>query len=261
MAAVLPGKEEGWMSPEDRYLFDVQGFLVVRSILSAEQVKACNRALDENPQWCHQRGDEARLDGRTLPGYHPSAAVAWGDSPSPGLMGTHGRVDISITPLESPFRELVSLPAAVRLLLGIMGPYFVGGGVGGFIQTQGCEGLTLHNGGNPDGTEPDDAVDRRQRQFYRWENSARPSLQIRTGECRILYSLTPTNAGDGGFCAIPGSHKGNLSCPLALRRLEPPASIAAVVQPVLAPGDAVIFSENCQYTPLGKRLSLHTSSS
>eukprot|EP01046_Picozoa_sp_COSAG06_P078965 COSAG06_NODE_26488_length_613_cov_3.869650_1_plen_87_part_00 len=44
------------------------------------------------------------------------------------------------------------------------------------------QGLTLHNGGNPDGTEPDDAIDRRQRQFYRWENSQRVDLQIRSGE-------------------------------------------------------------------------------
>jgi ectoine hydroxylase-related dioxygenase (phytanoyl-CoA dioxygenase family) len=128
-----------------------------------------------------------------------------------------------------------------------MGPHIVSRGVGGFVQTQGCEGLTLHNGGNPDGTEPDDAAVRRERQFYRWENSARADLQMRTGETRILYSLTPTNAGDGGFCAIPGSHKGNLPCPLALRRLESSASIAAVVQPVLMPGDAVVFSENCTH--------------
>ena len=48
----------------------------------------------------------------------------------------------------------------------------------------------------------DDAVDRRQRQFYHWTNSSRPDLQMRTGESRIIYSLTASNAGDGGFVAM-----------------------------------------------------------
>ena len=133
-----------------------------------------------------------------------SAATAWGDSPSPGLMGTHGRSDISLDISRAPFKDLVAMPAVVRYMCGIIGPQLVFQGAGGFLQTKGAEGLTLHNGGNPDGTEPDDAVDRRQRQFYRWENSMRPDLQMRTGETRIIYALTPVNQGDGGFCAIPG---------------------------------------------------------
>jgi hypothetical protein len=245
--AQLPGKAEGWLSEEDRYLFDVQGFLVVRQILSPALVDACNQALDAHPEWFHERGEDARLDGRTLPGYHASAAKAWGSSPSPGLTGTHGRADISIDTGASPFKDLVALPRAVRYMVGIIGPQIVFSGAGGFLQTKGAEGLTLHNGGNPDGTEPDDAVDRRQRQFYSWTNSARPDLQMRAGESRIIYSLTPSNPGDGGFVAIPGSHKGNLPAPLALRRLQSVGASAAVVQPALLAGDAVVFSENCTH--------------
>ena len=37
-----------------------------------------------------------------------------------------------------------------------------------------AEGLTLHNGGNPDGTEPDDAVDRRHRQVSSLSTIRRP---------------------------------------------------------------------------------------
>ena len=40
-------------------------------------------------------------------------------------------------------------------------------------------------------------------------------------------------------------NRGNLPCPLALRRLESATGLAAVVQPTLAAGDAVLFSENC----------------
>ena len=164
-AGLLPGKEDGWMSDEDRYLFDAQGYLVIRGILTAAQVAACNACLDAHPEWFHERGEEARLDGRMLPGYHPSAATAWGDTPSPALTGSHGRADISLDITTSPFKELVALPRAVRYAVGAIGPHLVFQGAGGFLQTEGAEGLTLHNGGNPDGTEPDDAVDRRQRQY------------------------------------------------------------------------------------------------
>ena len=239
-----PGREQGWMRPEDRYMFDVQGFLVVRGILSPEQVAACNAALDARPETIEIRGKEARLDGRFLEGLHESAKVAWGEEPSPGLTGTHGRGDISLDLTYSPFKELVALPAAVRYMLGLVGPEVRFQGAGGMLQTEGAEGLILHNGNNPDGTEPDDAIDRRQQQFYRWEASAHPWLQMRTGQIGVNYALTPAGGGKGGFCCIPGSHKGNLPCPLELRRLESAAS-AAVIQPVLEPGDAVIFAESC----------------
>ena len=151
------------------------------------------------PEWCRLLHCSTHLRLTTA-----SAATAWGDCPSPGLTGTHGRSDISLDISRPPFKELVAMPSVVRYMCGIIGPQFVFQGAGGFLQTQGAEGLTLHNGGNPDGTEPDDAVDRRQRQFYRWENSMVPELQMRTGETRIIYALTAANQGDGGFCAIPG---------------------------------------------------------
>jgi len=91
-------------------------------MLDAATVQACNAALDAAPDLTTIRGEEARLDGRMLPGYHPSAAKAWGSTPSAALTGEHGRGDISLDVSESPFRELVALPSVVRYMLGMIGP-------------------------------------------------------------------------------------------------------------------------------------------
>jgi hypothetical protein len=63
----------------------------------------------------------------------------------------------------------------------------------------------------------------------------------------VSFALTPVGAGDGGFCCIAGSHKGNIPASLAMRRLESPQTADGVTQPVLEPGDAVIFNEACTH--------------
>ena len=47
-----------------------------------------------------------------------------------------GRSDISIDNSVSPFKELVALPAAVRLMVGVIGPHIVFSGAGGFLQSE-----------------------------------------------------------------------------------------------------------------------------
>ena len=187
-----------------------------------------------------------RLDGRALPHHHSSAAAALGTTPSKGLTGTHGRADVDLEVTTAPFAEIVALPAAMRYVLGLIGPECTYSSAGGMIQTLGAEGFILHNGGNPDGTKPEDTIDHRRWHFYRWQTSERPWLQMRTGELSINYALTSAGGGRGGFVAIAGSHKGNLPAPLELRRLESAAS-AAVTSPELMPGDAVIFTEACAH--------------
>ena len=122
-----------------RYLYEVQGYLIVRQMLDAATVQACNAALDAAPDLTTIRGEEARLDGRMLPGYHPSAAKAWGSTPSAALTGEHGRGDISLDVSESPFRELVALPSVVRYMLGMIGPQVCFSSAGGLSQTHGAE--------------------------------------------------------------------------------------------------------------------------
>jgi len=59
----------------------------------------------------------------------------------------------------------------------------------------------------------------------------------------VCMQLTHAAAGDGGFCVVPGSHKSNVAVPPALADLADPDLAAFVRQPVLEPGDALLFSE------------------
>jgi hypothetical protein len=63
--------------------------------------------------------------------------------------------------------------------------------------------------------------------------------QIWCGSVKVLIALSEVREGDGGFVALPGSHK--LEVPLALRAdyLTSPL----LVNPALGPGDVLCFTE------------------
>ena len=73
------------MDVYEKYFFDVNGYLVVEDILSAEQVAALNEAIDHNRDNIRIRKGELRLSGGV--GRH-------GGEVSIALEGTHGRGDI-----------------------------------------------------------------------------------------------------------------------------------------------------------------------
>ena len=100
------------MTEYEKYFFDVNGYLIVEDILSPEQVKALNEAIDHNPDKIRLRQGELSLAGG-----------------SPALEGTHGRGDIAgilawPEPWSQPFRDLLSHPPALRYMLELIGNGF-----------------------------------------------------------------------------------------------------------------------------------------
>lgn len=51
----------------------------------------------------------------------------------------------------NPFRKLLALPQAVRVLLDLVGPGFHYSSANGIIMDQGSEGITMHGGQRSDG--------------------------------------------------------------------------------------------------------------
>ena len=66
---------------------------------------------------------------------------------------------------------------------------------------------------------------------------------IRNGLCVFTFFLTPAKAGDGGFLAVPGSHKSNFPhlLPDDVMRLERRPHY--VIQPEVEAGDVLFFTE------------------
>ena len=92
---------------------------------------------------------------------------------------------------------------------------------------KGAEGHLLHGSSGP-GFDPS--------QYYIYQNG-----QMHNGLTVLSFQLTDVNPGDGGLCLIPGSHKGNFSCPESVKRYE---QYQEFVKPITCKaGDAVIFTE------------------
>ncbi|MET7878890.1 phytanoyl-CoA dioxygenase family protein [Micromonospora profundi] len=197
------------MNEHERYFFDVNGYIVIKGILSPEMVRLLNTALDDNSD-------------RSTTGFSLAAGAAT-------LNGTR-RQDFEDffawpEPAGDTFRRLVALPAAVRYLLEILGEGFRYDTVRATVMTTGTEGFKLHGGGGSEDTL-----------YYSFVNG-----KIRNGLVNISYSLTDVEAGDGGFACLPGSHKANLPCPVEVSRLDVGSHYVQNI-PVKA-GDAILFTE------------------
>jgi ectoine hydroxylase-related dioxygenase (phytanoyl-CoA dioxygenase family) len=201
------------MDEREKYLFDVQGFLVVRGFLTPEEVARLNAAFDANQD---KRGE----DGNSNTG--DSTTLRTGKK-----RGFFGGMLTWEAPWCEPFRELLAYPKAIPYLNTMLGrgwrmdhsPFMLCGG-------EGSEGLILHGPGhNFDGV-----------QYYIFRNGV-----MRCGMIVFQYQLADVNPGDGGFCCIPGSHKANYACPRKILEWESDPELLA--NPACKAGDLLIFNE------------------
>ena len=51
------------MNDHEKYLFDLQGYIVLEDVLSAGELKACNNAIDARMDTIQRRSDEHLLSG------------------------------------------------------------------------------------------------------------------------------------------------------------------------------------------------------
>jgi hypothetical protein len=192
------------MTDEERYLFDLMGYLVVDDVLTAEELTELNALIDQRDPW----------------GAHAREGI--------GNMSL-GEGNLHVGPLEQweePFRRLINHPKLLPYLLELIGPKFrYDHGYAIFMRSGGAK-HPLHGGGTP--YDPG--------QYYHWRNE-----RMYNGLIVVSYALGDVNPGDGGFAAVPGSHKSNLPCPPSIKQLEWQGPW--VVQAAQRAGSAVIFTE------------------
>ncbi len=207
------------MNETQRYLFDLNGYLVLRNVLSSEELAALNGAVDA--------AGVPQLLERTSYVHTGFPALE-----TPNEDEAAGPVDIVnglLTDWGQEFRNLVDHPTVLPCLEAMLGPglrldhsyaIFMRTGAGATSPHH------LHNGGTP--FDPS--------QYYLVRDG-----QIFNGLVVVSFALTDVGPDDGGFCVIPGSHKSNFPMPSEIREIvdaTPP-----VVHVPLSAGDAVIFSE------------------
>ncbi len=204
------------MSTDEKYLFDLLGFIVVRDALSKQQLELANEAIDsmELTQSAEYFGESRALKGEN----------------SSTRLGQSGNLLELPKPLCDPFREMLAHPNTTPHLNTILGEgWRLDHGPGLIAMDKGCSGGMLH--GNFDNAP----------YFYR-------EGKIFTGLCVIEYLLADEGPGDGGISVVPGSHKANLACPEKMLKWEQYQEYVTEIN--AKAGDAVIFSEACTHGTL-----------
>lgn len=199
------------VTDRERYLFDVQGFLVIRDVLTDAEVERLNATVDANRDRIEDCG-ESRWDSKTLAGdarRQYTNLLSWEQ------------------PFSDPFRELLADPRISPYLDELLGrgwhldtePVY-------FHYQTGAGGLKFH-GGDPHLVPG---------QYYDYRNG-----EMRNGLTVVQFTLSDQTEGDGGFCCIPGSHKSNYVRPASITKWESDQEI--VRNPTLRAGDVLIFTE------------------
>ena len=204
------------MSADEKFLFDLVGFVVVRDVLSKQQLQVANAAIDS-------------LELNQSPEYFGDSAALKGDNRSNRLGVDENLLELP-KPLCDPFREMLAHPNTIPHLNTILGEgWRLDHGPGLIAMDKGCSGGMLH--GNFDNAP----------YFYR-------EGKIFTGLCVIEYLLADEGPGDGGISVVSGSHKANLACPKEMLRWEKYQEFVTEIN--ARAGDAVIFSEACTHGTL-----------
>ena len=174
------------VSKLDEYLFDLNGYIIIKNALNKKELRDLNKILDilkniKNKEWSgyvhgHNYGGKEGLNLQQI--YEAG----------------------------KPFENLIDHPSWINHMM-----HFVGG-KGTFDQHHGPlfidenfanirgpgEAIGIHSG-NPEGL---------QRNHYRYQEG-----KFHCSQVNILLALTDIGPGDGGTVIIPASHKSNIQHP------------------------------------------------
>lgn len=212
-----------------KYLFDLQGYLVIEDALGADEVAALNRLID----------------GQDLP--PPDKSPRFGSAPTLGssLIRSESIVPDSMVQAEpsapvgsgflnwgQPFCDLLDHPAIMPMLRQRLGDAFRLDRLYGMTMRKGQGYGRLH--ADYGATAPDSGVEPGEYFAFR-------SNQVYEGFIVVAWSLADAGPGRGGFCCIPGSHKSNYKLPQQISDNFEDAP--QVIIPEMPAGSVILFSE------------------
>jgi Phytanoyl-CoA dioxygenase (PhyH) len=182
------------MTDEQKFLFDLNGFLVLEDVIPAhecEQIKEQIFKMKFNPALLPE-------EARYVPGGH--------------------------------LAQLINPPKVVAALNTLLGPHVrMDYGYVIWREKGGRHPMDLHHGGPT--PEP----------MFRYFNS---NGNIYSGMLRVVYEFNDVEAGDGGTCFLPGSHKSNYNVPQNMVSLNKGEQSPFLHHITCKKGSAIIFTEN-----------------
>ena len=217
------------MREDERYLFDLNGYLVLQSVLSGAELDAL-RAEVVNV------GVDTALDEH---GYlHAGFPVDYYD-PGPGGTAEYRYVAQSyLLDWGQAARSLVAHPGVSDYIAALVGDSYRLDHAYGIFSRGKTAPHALHNGAVP--FDPS--------QMYHCTGS-----EIFNSMIVVQFALSDVGPGEGGFCCIPGSHKASFPLPSGAPPLdELDGEWKSVVRQVpLRAGDVLIFTEAVTHGAMG----------
>ncbi len=206
----------------ERYLFDLNGYLILRNALSADEVASCNAILDDL-QDCRPGDWRGHVHGHNFTGSHEGLNLQ------------------QIYEAGEPFEQLIDHPSWIEKVICCIGtdrPNFDSHHGECFIDENFAsirgpgEAIGLHSGGH----------ERVTRCQFRYHDG-----HFHCGQINILMAMNDIGPGDGATMVIPGSHKSNIKHPefgRASMTTEQGTSVDGITGAVevhLEAGDAILF--------------------
>lgn len=196
------------MNDNERYFFDLNGYLTLANALSARQIGMLNTLIDQ------------RIEALPDP---QATNIGFGD-----VLNWRGPLlDLIDNPPVLPYLDALFGP--MPWAPAERGPYFRLDHTYITVIRPGAKdagAFTLHGGNTP--YDPG--------QFYHFRDA-----RMFNGLVVVAYNLTDVNDGDGGLGVVPGSHKSNLRLPKEWQDLRKGSPVAkSVTGPA---GTAVFFTE------------------
>ena len=213
----------------EEYLFDLQGFVLLRSALSWTEIAACNACVDAIPRSVPRDGWFGYVHRENHPEHR-------------------GISYQQIYEAGAPFERLIDHPSYINYVLRFVGgqetfdyhhgPLFIDEN---FFNLRGPgESIPLHAGGH----------NRCKRMQFRYHNG-----RFMCGQINVLVAHTDIGPGDGGTMVIPGSHKSNILHPAFLREQRPELwkeegggsadAVEGAIEVFMRAGDALVFVDAC----------------
>lgn len=211
------------VSEEEKYFFDLRGYLIVRGALSDDDLAKCNAAIDHY-------ADEIQTRSTGENGLARNSKALKGQEGRRELTGMLGWPE----PHRTPFRKMLVHPVVVSRLNEFSGKGFrLDHGPLLISGREGAEGHYLHGSGEP--FSP--AV------WYHQQNG-----KIYCRGITVAWQLRDVNPGDGGFACVPGSHKTAEPTPQGVSSFED--DMGLVYQPEMKAGDVLFFAETMTHGTL-----------
>ena len=209
------------MDKRERYFWDLTGYLVLRQVLSPNEIKAANEANE----WYAKKVVDMSQDPGQRPGRPriENGVVVRTSNQFPHFLQME-------KPYCEPFCNMMAHPQIVSRLIEMCGRGFrLDHGPEIISHVQGMEGGSMHGAGHP------------HKPWVAYHNNGGRHW---VGGVTVSWQLADQPEGAGGFSCVPASHKSRFPMPKGVAWRED--DLGAVHQPICEAGDVVLFMDGAQ---------------